>query len=265
MGLHKLTAGDGYMYLIRQVAASDATDRGRPSLSDYYSAKGETPGTWMGRGLAALGQPVARDSADPLVADLWAVPHGSQVSEDQMKALFGEGLHPNADRITRHLSGFGLAQAGAIAAARLGRPFTINTKEDQFITRLRQAYRDYNTTVGSDEHASLAPDIRARIRTALGREMFTESYARPPADDRELSGFIASNSRAATTAVAGYDLTFTPVKSVSALWAVAPAPIARAIEECHHQAVAETLEFLEEHAPMSSPAATETRRIAQRR
>lgn len=65
MGLHKLTAGDGYMYLIRQVAASDATDRGRPSLGEYYSAKGESPGTWMGRGLAALGQPVSRDPADP--------------------------------------------------------------------------------------------------------------------------------------------------------------------------------------------------------
>jgi len=251
MGLHKLTAGDGYMYLIRQVAASDATDRGRPSLSDYYSAKGETPGTWMGRGLAALGQPVARDASDALAADLWGVPHGSQVSEDQMKALFGEGLHPNADRITRHLSGFGLAQAGAIAAARLGRPFAINNTENQFVTRLRQAYRDYNTTVGNDEHASLAADIRAAIRTALGREMFTESYARPPADDRELSGFIARNSRAATTAVAGYDLTFTPVKSVSALWAIAPAPITRAIEGCHHHAVAETLEFLEEHAAFS--------------
>ncbi|MEE6140594.1 MobF family relaxase [Mycobacterium sp. 050128] len=248
MGLHKLTAGDGYMYLIRQVAASDATDRGRPSLSDYYSAKGESPGTWMGRGLAALGQPVARDATDPSVAELWSVPHGSQVSEDQMKALFGEGFHPNADRITRHLTGFGLGQAGTIAAARLGRPFAINTKENQFVTRLRQAYRDYNITIGSDEHASLAPDIRARIRTALGREMFTETYARPPADDRELSGFVARNSRAATTAVAGYDLTFTPVKSVSALWAIAPAPIAQTIEECHHQAVAETLEFLEGHA-----------------
>ncbi|MGE2818048.1 MobF family relaxase, partial [Mycobacterium heidelbergense] len=251
MGLHKLTAGDGYMYLIRQVAAADATDRGRPSLTDYYSAKGESPGTWMGHGLAALGQPVARDRRDPLVAQLWSVPHGSQVSEDQMKALFGEGLHPNADRITRHLSGFGLSQAGAIAAARLGRPFAINNTNNRFVTRLRQAYRDYNITVGNDEHASLPADIRSRIRTALGREMFTETYARPPADDRELSGFIARNSRAATTAVAGYDLTFTPVKSVSALWAIAPRPIAAAIEDCHHQAVAETLEFLEEHAAFS--------------
>ena len=251
MGLHKLTAGDGYMYLIRQVAAADATDRGRPSLSDYYSTKGESPGVWMGRGLHALGRPISRDPSDPLVADLWGVADGSQVSEDQMKALFGEGLHPNADRITRHLTAVGLAHAGAIAAVRLGRPFAINNTENQFVTRLRQAYRDYNITVGADEHASLAADIRARIRTALGREMFTETYARPPADDRELSGFIARNSRAATTAVAGYDLTFTPVKSVSALWAIAPAPIAAAIEECHHQAVAETLEFLEEHAAFS--------------
>ena len=238
------------MYLIRQVAASDSTERGRASLTDYYSAKGEAPGTWMGRGLAALGQPASRDGADPLVAELWGVLHGSQVSEDQMKALFGEGLHPNADRITRHLTGFGVAKAGAIAAARLGRPFAINDKENRFITRLREAYRDYNTTVGNDSQAA-SPRHQCPIRTAVGREMFAETYGRPPADDRELSGFIASNSRAATTAVAGYDLTFTPVKSVSTLWAIAPAPIARTIEDCHHQAVAETLEFLEEHAAFS--------------
>ena len=251
MGLHKLTAGDGYMYLIRQVAASDATERGRGSLNDYYSTKGEAPGTWMGRGLAALGSPVSRDGSDPIVAELWGVPHGSTVSEEQMKALFGEGLHPNADRIARRLTGVGVAQAGRIAAVRLGRPFAINTKEDRFVTRLRAAYRDYNLTVGNDAKAPLADEIKARIRTALGREMFADSHGRPPSDDRELSGFIASHSRAATTAVAGYDLTFTPVKSVSALWAIAPTRIARAIEDCHHQAVAETLEFLESNAAFS--------------
>ncbi|MBY0443544.1 MAG: relaxase domain-containing protein [Mycobacteriaceae bacterium] len=251
MSLHKLTAGDGYMYLIRQVAAADATDRGRPSLADYYSAQGEAPGAWMGRGLAALGRPVSRDADDPLVADLWAVAHGSQVTEAQMKALFGEGLHPNADRITAHLTGFGVAKAGALAAARLGRPFAINNEEDPFTTRLRAAYRDYNTALGHDAQASIDAEIRARIRTALGRDMFAETYRRPPADERELSGFIACHSRAATTAVAGYDLTFSPVKSVSALWAIAPAKLSHAIEDCHHQAVAETLQFLEDNAAFS--------------
>jgi conjugative relaxase-like TrwC/TraI family protein len=81
--------------------------------------------------------------------------------------------------------------------------------------------------------------------------MFTESYGRPPADDRELSGFVARQSRVQTTAVAGYDLTFTPVKSVSVLWALAPRSMSRVIEECHHQAVAEAIAFLEEHAAFS--------------
>lgn len=46
MTLHKLTAGDGYMYLTRQVAAMDATDRGHSGLADYYSQHGESPGRW---------------------------------------------------------------------------------------------------------------------------------------------------------------------------------------------------------------------------
>ena len=51
--------------------------------------------------------------------------------------------------------------------------------------------------------------------------------------------------------MAGYDLTFTPVKSVSALWALAPLEIAKTIEDCHHKAVADTLAFLESQACFS--------------
>ena len=51
MGVHKLTAGDGYTYLTRQVAVHDATDRGHEGLADYYAEKGESPGRWFGAGL----------------------------------------------------------------------------------------------------------------------------------------------------------------------------------------------------------------------
>ena len=37
MTLHKLTAGDGYTYLTRQVAAADATNRGYSDLAAYYN------------------------------------------------------------------------------------------------------------------------------------------------------------------------------------------------------------------------------------
>jgi conjugative relaxase-like TrwC/TraI family protein len=251
MGLHKLTAGDGYLYLIRQVAAADATERGRPSLADYYTDKGESPGRWLGSGLPSLGNPPGRDRTDPTVAELWSVTDGSEVTEDQMKALFGEGLHPNAERITRHLSGLGLGRAGATAAARLGRPFRISNAENDFTRRLRSAYLSHNLSIGAHRDAPIDDDVRARLRSAVATEMFTEQYSRPPADDREFTGFLARQTRAPTTAVAGYDLTFTPVKSVSALWALAPRALAETIEDCHHRAVTDALTFLEEHAAFS--------------
>ena len=50
MTLHKLTAGTGYEYFTRNVAAMDSTEKGHMSLADYYSLKGEKPGRWVGSG-----------------------------------------------------------------------------------------------------------------------------------------------------------------------------------------------------------------------
>src|SRR5947209_1275649 len=101
MSQHKLSAGSGYTYLTRQVAAADVTARGRGSLGAYYEQRGETPGVWLGAGLASLdGGPRA----------------GDPVSEAQMLALFGRGAHPNSR----------LADAtgnGQPAAMHLGAPF----------------------------------------------------------------------------------------------------------------------------------------------
>jgi hypothetical protein len=36
MSIHKLTAGSGYDYLTRQVAALDATEEGHVGLASYY-------------------------------------------------------------------------------------------------------------------------------------------------------------------------------------------------------------------------------------
>ena len=82
MTLHKLTAGDGYTYLTRQVAVVDSTERGRAGLADYYTERGESPGRWVGSALADV---------DLAVGDV--------VTEAQMLALFGEGRHPNADQL----------------------------------------------------------------------------------------------------------------------------------------------------------------------
>ena len=78
MSLHKLTAGTGYTYLTRQVAAHDRTPGPRTSLASYYSEKGETPGRWVGSGVAGI---------DGLSV-------GDEVTAQQMRALFGAGSAP---------------------------------------------------------------------------------------------------------------------------------------------------------------------------
>jgi conjugative relaxase-like TrwC/TraI family protein len=248
MSLHKLTAGDGYVYLIRQVAAADSTERGRSALSDYYSAKGESPGRWMGSGLASLSDTGARSAAPSTIEKAWQVAEGSQVTEAQMRALFGEGLHPNADAIMAHVTARALHGLAAVEATRLGRQFHIRDGETDFQRALAVAYREHNAAAGAAWNAPIDASTRAAIRTAIAREKFGAAYGRAPADERELSGFIARSIRARTTAVAGYDLTFSPVKSVSALWAIAPPRVAAAIEEAHDAAVADVLAYLEHNA-----------------
>jgi hypothetical protein len=45
MSIHKLTAGSGYSYLTRQVAALDAIEKGHVGLASYYSERRESPGS----------------------------------------------------------------------------------------------------------------------------------------------------------------------------------------------------------------------------
>jgi len=231
MTLHKLTAGDGYTYLTRQVAAHDATEQKVGGLGQYYSDKGESPGIWMGRGLAG-------------VPDF---PVGSTVTEVQMLALFGQGRHPNADQIQRAAQLAGMAQEEVYRASRLGKPYLVFEQANEFRRRSAIEFREYNSVRGLADATPVPAEERARIRTALARTMFVESCGRPPLDARELSGHLARISRQATTAVAGYDLTFSPVKSVSTLWAIAPSKVAAVIEQAHADAVADTLTWLEDH------------------
>src|SRR3954452_12416183 len=54
MTVHKLSAGDGYTYLTRQVASADERRSPGQSLADYYVARGNPPGQWLGGGARHL-------------------------------------------------------------------------------------------------------------------------------------------------------------------------------------------------------------------
>lgn len=232
MSLHKLTAGDGYTYLTRQVAAADATHRGYGDLATYYSEKGEAPGVWLGAGLSSLTD----------------FPVAGCVTEAQMRALFGQGRHPNADAIELAARAAGKNCFEVDAASRLGNPYRVYEQVNMFHRRSAGAFREYNLERALDHDAPVPAEVRAQIRSDIAARMFAETFGREPVDARELSGHLARISRQATTAVAGYDLSFSPVKSVSTLWAVAPREVAEIIERAHHDAVTDTISWLEKSA-----------------
>jgi len=82
MTLAKITAGTGYTYLTRHTARGDADQGNDQDAAAYYTAQGSPPGRWTGRGAPLLGLA------------------GREVTEDQMRALFGVGAPPDMDAMT---------------------------------------------------------------------------------------------------------------------------------------------------------------------
>ena len=80
MTMHRLTAGSGYQYLMRSTASGDCDRPAASDLTTYYTASGNPPGRWYGRGLAGLA------SGGP--------GEGAHVTEEEMANLYGEGKDP---------------------------------------------------------------------------------------------------------------------------------------------------------------------------
>jgi conjugative relaxase-like TrwC/TraI family protein len=220
MTVHKLSVGDGYTYLTRQTAGGDVPRAPGQSAADYYTQAGNPPGRWTGSGIAALG-------LEP----------GQQVREEQMRNLFGEGLHPDAEAIqdaflAEHLRpGLTAAQehrvqSAAERAAKLGQKLPAYKVLEPFEQRVGKRLVD--------------------IASETGREA-------APAEITKVKREEAARQRAG---VAGYDLVFTPVKSVSVLWALHPDEAVRSeVKAAHDAAVDQAIKLLEAHAAFTRSGA----------
>ncbi|WP_380169792.1 MobF family relaxase [Jannaschia sp. R86511] len=238
MTVHVLHAGDGYTYLTRQVASADQQRARGEDLAEYYTAEGNPPGRWMGSGMAALEV-------------------SGEVSEAQMRALFGEGLHPDAERIIAERAelyvraGDTVAKAAAAAHrdARLGRRFPQFAPGDgDWHEQLRAAYTAEATRLGRSSSAALTDEEREQVHGRVAQAGFAERHGRAPTDEAELRAYVAERARRPRQPVAGYDLVFTPVKSVSVLWALGDDRVRGEVRAAHEAAVTRALGHVERHA-----------------
>ena len=230
MSIHKRRVG---VRLSHPAGRGVGRHRKRPCrLASYYTERGESPGTWIGSGLAGI---------DGLNA-------GDAVTAEQMKALYGAGMHPLATQRLEQLDAADLTDANINTATMLGAPFKIYAGEVPFRVEVAKRIGAQQAAGGHLGGGPVSATDRARIRTEVAREFFRAEHGRDPIDAREIAATIARASRPRTQTVAGYDLTFSPVKSVSTLWAVADPHVAALIEEAHKAAVRDALTFIERHA-----------------
>ncbi len=78
--MRRMSAGSGYQYLLRSVAAGDGNRVLSTPLTRYYSEVGTPPGRWLGSGVGAFGAGQIRQ--------------GMQVTEEQLALLVGMGRDP---------------------------------------------------------------------------------------------------------------------------------------------------------------------------
>ena len=221
MSLRAVHAGTGYQYLLRSVATHDADPEGK-SLSDYYAAKGTPPGRWIGSGLAGLLSETATA--------------GAVVGEVQMAALYGEGLHPDTDQM--------MAEGKPLGACKLGRAYPLYSGDVPVLAAISAAEKSFLTAEGRRP----TPDERNQLAESVARPFFSDEFGYEHASGKDVIAWVNRERDKVRQAVAGFDFTFSPVKSVSVLWALSDEHTASKVAALHHQAVAEALRWAEDNA-----------------
>lgn len=124
VSMRVISAGDGYRYLLKSVAAADGhRDLGTP-LTRYYAATGTPPGRWLGSAVIDLG-----DNSNRLTA-------GDVVSEEQLARLLGAGRDP-------------------LTGKPLGRPYATYKPSDESSGTRRRAVAGYDYTFSLPKSASV--------------------------------------------------------------------------------------------------------------
>lgn len=218
MTVHVLHAGDGYTYLTRQVANGDQHRAAGESLADYYAHEGNPPGRWVGAGMAGVGVAGA-------------------VDEQQMKNLFGIGAHPDDERVQLGRRFPRIAKAGA--------------ETEAWGAAIETAYAAFREGNGRPPEVGVERDL---VRWNVAGEQLREPLGREPGDV-ERKRYLARVGARPRQPVAGYDLVFTPVKSVSTLWALGDDRVRHEVAAAHEAAWRAAFAWVEQEAALTRTGA----------
>ncbi|EGE39527.1 TrwC relaxase [Streptomyces sp. ACT-1] len=221
MTVKGITAGQERYYR-RNIALGDGAQGTEPTVSS--SVPGVPPGVWHGQAAAALG-------LSGLVADA------------QMRALFGLGMHPDAQAIAARELSEGASLKRAMKAAKLGPALPQLAESSPLDKEIEQVLEHVTEHLCRPLTKAETKDLR--MRTAA--RAFEAEYHRAPADGAELARYLAARSGPQRRAVTGYDLTFSN-EELSLLFALGGPKVRRVVLEILAQARTEALTWIEHKA-----------------
>ncbi|MFF3565477.1 MobF family relaxase [Streptomyces sp. NPDC002574] len=218
----KAITAAGYAYYRRNIAQGDGVGGGGVAVSS--AMPGVPVGQWHGRAATVLGL-------------------AGEVSDPQMRALFGLGMHPDAEAIVARETWAGATKKRVWDAARLG-PAIPSLAEGSPLERqidqvLRHASEQMCRPLTTAEARNLKMQVAARA--------FRAEYQRAPDDGKELARFLACRTGKQRQARAGYDLTFS-CQELSLLFALGDERVRQVVLEVQEQARSETVAWIEDHA-----------------
>ena len=126
----------------------------------------------------------------------------------------------------------------------------------EFTRAVDEEVRRFRDTKHTDPTAEEMKEIRHRV----GAILYRQQHGVDPTD-KQLISFIARESKPKSNSVAGFDMVFTPPKSVSLAWGLGDKTLREGVQQAHEAAISDVVKFLEEQVIMTRRGRNGVRQI----
>ncbi|WP_304009203.1 MobF family relaxase [Rothia mucilaginosa] len=126
----------------------------------------------------------------------------------------------------------------------------------EFTRAVQEEVRRFRDTQHTDPSAEELKGIRHRV----GAVLYREQHGVEPTD-KQLVSFIARESKPQSNSVAGFDMVFTPPKSVSMAWGLGDETLREGVQKAHEAAIGDVVKFLEDQVVMTRRGRNGVRQI----
>lgn len=134
--------------------------------------------------------------------------------------------------------------SGALSRATAEPAHAYDTVKTPYVLKFNEEKARFSR---QNEREPIKEELR-EIRQRVGGRLFREEHRREPRSHEELMRWIGTQTRPKQQTIAGFDLVFTPTKSVSIAWGLGDETLRKGIETAHEKAIQDVVNYLENNA-----------------